>query len=147
MYCVDYAGEIKPRTVEAFEILEGEIGICDSSHMPCYLCTTKEMEKIGSCTSDILYAGVFYTPERAEAAVRKQLEVDEKQQSALKKVQIEIVTHPDRVGGIKGTADNGVMYGKVLNIDNKDFEADPMKYAAVLAEGVAEIIRMERERK
>ncbi len=62
-------------------------------------------------------------------------------------VQIEIVTHPDRVGGIKGTAGNGVMYGKVLNIDNKDFEADPMKYAAVLAEGVAEIIRMERERK
>ena len=62
-------------------------------------------------------------------------------------VLIEIVTHPDRVGGIKGTAGNGVMYGKVLNIDNKDFEADPMKYAAVLAEGVAEIIRMERERK
>ncbi len=86
VYCVDYAGEIKPRTVEAFEILEGEIGICDSSHMPCYLCTTKEMEKIGSCASDILYAGIFYTQERAEAAVRKQLEEDEKQQSALKKV-------------------------------------------------------------
>jgi len=86
VYCVDYAGEIKPRTVEAFEILEGEIGICDSSHMPCYLCTTKEMEKIGSCTSDILYAGVFYTQERAKAAVKKQLEEDEKQQSALKKV-------------------------------------------------------------
>jgi hypothetical protein len=86
VYCVDYAGEIKPRTVEAFEILEGEIGICDSSHMPCYLCTTKEMEKIGSCASDILYAGVFYTQERAETAVRKQLEEDEKQQSALKKV-------------------------------------------------------------
>lgn len=55
-------------------------------NMPCYLCTTKEMEKIGSCTSDILYAGVFYTQERAEAAVRKQLEEDEKQQSVLKKV-------------------------------------------------------------
>ncbi len=39
-------------------------------------------------------------------------------------VQIEIVTHPDRVGGIKGIAGNGVMYGKVLNIDNKDFEKE-----------------------
>lgn len=86
VYCVDYAGEIKPRTVEAFEILEGEIGICDSSHMPCYLCTTKETEKIGSCASNIFYAGVFYTKEKAESAVKKQLEDDEKQQSVLKKV-------------------------------------------------------------
>ena len=86
VYCVDYAGEIKPRTVEAFEILEGEIGICDSSHMPCYLCTTKETEKIGSCASNIFYAGVFYTKEKAESALKKQLEEDEKQQSVLKKV-------------------------------------------------------------
>lgn len=62
-------------------------------------------------------------------------------------VQIEIVTHPDRVGGIKGTSGDGVIYGKVLNIDAKDFESNPMKYAAVLTEGVAEIIRAEREQK
>ena len=59
--------------------------------------------------------------------------------------QIKIVIHPDRIGGIVGITHDGAKYGTVLDIDIKDFVANPVKYAATLADGLAKIIRATRE--